>query len=47
LYSGPILSISANGSFDNTQLNFVSELVTLLVAKVASMLQNHAWGESA
>jgi hypothetical protein len=39
--------ISANGSFDNAQLNFVSYLVTLLVAKVVSMLQNHAWGESA
>jgi hypothetical protein len=47
LYSGPILSISANGSFGNAQLNFGSDLVTLLVAKVASMLQNHAWGESA
>jgi hypothetical protein len=28
-------------------LNFVSDFVTLLAAKVASMLQNHAWGESA
>jgi hypothetical protein len=27
--------------------NFVIDLVTLLAAKVASMLQNHAWGESA
>jgi hypothetical protein len=47
LHSGPILSISENGSFDNAQLNFVSNFVTLLAAKVASMLQNHAWGESA
>ncbi len=47
MHSGPILSISANGSFDNAQLNFVSDLVTLLVAKVVSMLQNYAWGESA
>jgi hypothetical protein len=39
--------ISANGSFDNAQLNFVSNFVTLVAAKVASMLQNHAWGESA
>jgi hypothetical protein len=26
---------------------FLSDFLTLLVAKVASMLQNHAWGESA
>ncbi len=32
-----------NGSFDNTQLNFVSDFVTLLAAKVVSMLQNYAW----
>jgi hypothetical protein len=42
-----ILSISENKSFDNAQLNFVSDFMTLLAAKVASMLQNHAWGESA
>ncbi len=47
LHSGPILSISVNGSLDNAQLNFVSDFVTLLAAKVASLLQNHAWGESA
>ncbi len=42
-----MLSISANGSFDNTQWDFMIDLVTLLSAKVALMLQNHAWGESA
>ncbi len=47
LQSGPMLSISVNGSFDNAQGNFVSDLVNQLAAKVASMLQNHAWGESA
>jgi hypothetical protein len=41
------MSISENGSFDSAQLNFVIDFVTLLAAKVASMLQNHAWGESA
>jgi hypothetical protein len=34
--------MSENESFDNTQLNFLSDFVTLLAAKVASMLQNHA-----
>jgi hypothetical protein len=47
LQSGPMLSISANGSFHNTKWNFVIDLVTLLVAKVESKLQNHAWGEFA
>jgi hypothetical protein len=47
LHSRPILSISENGSFDNTQLNFLTYFVTLLAVKVASMLQNHTWGESA
>ena len=42
-----MLSISENGSFDNAQLNFVCDFVILLAAKVASMLQNHTWGESA
>jgi hypothetical protein len=42
-----MLSISVNGSFDNAQWNFVSDLVNQLAAKVALMLQNHAWGESA
>jgi hypothetical protein len=41
-----MLSISMNGSFDNAQWNFVSDLVTLLAAKVTLMLQNHAWGDS-
>ena len=56
LHSGPRLSISENGSFDNAQLNFVSNFVILLAvkvtsillaAKVTSMLQNGAWGELA
>ncbi len=47
LKSGPMLSISANGSFHYAQQNFVIDLVTLLAAKVVSMLQNHACGESA
>jgi hypothetical protein len=56
LHSGPRLSISENGSFDNPQLNFVSNFVILqavkvasilLAAKVTSMLQKCAWGESA
>jgi hypothetical protein len=42
-----MLSISANGSFNNAQWNFVIDLVTLLEAKFTSMLQNHARGESA
>jgi hypothetical protein len=37
-----MLLISKNGSFGNAQLNFVSDFVILLAAKVASMLQNHA-----
>ncbi len=43
MHSGPILSISEYRSFDNAQLNFMSDFVTLLAAKVASMLQNYAW----
>jgi hypothetical protein len=42
-----MLSISENRSFDNAQLNSVSDTVILLAANMASMQQNHAWGESA
>jgi hypothetical protein len=42
-----MLQISAKGCFDNAQWNFMIDLVTLLAAKVAPMLQNCAWGESA
>ncbi len=46
LQNGPILSISMNGSFNNAQWNFVSDLVTLLATKVMLKLQDHSWGES-